>query len=384
MLKVWVLCILCPKHLTTFFNINTIMSASFSPLPTAGRPTVIPAKGDGLRDQWQRPLRDLRISVTDRCNFRCTYCMPRELFGADHAFLPQPELLSFEEITRVARLAVAMGVEKIRLTGGEPLLRKHIEKLIAMLAQLRTPSGKPVELAMTTNATLLAQKAAQLKEAGLHRVTVSLDALDSARFSQLSDSNVSVERVLAGIERAAEVGLAPVKVNMVVRKGLNDDQIVPMARYFKGRGHTLRFIEYMDVGNTNGWNLNEVVTGAEIVQQLSQAFDLTPTQAQYYGEVASRYSYTDGSGEIGIITSVSKPFCGDCTRMRLSPEGQFFLCLFASRGYDVRHLLRSSASDNEIAAHLMEIWRGRNDRYSELRGSNTAPVDKIEMSYIGG
>lgn len=348
-------------------------------------PTVIPSQGEGgVFDQRHRPLRDLRISITDRCNFRCTYCMPREVFGADHAFLPQPELLSFEEITRVAAIAVQMGVQKIRLTGGEPLLRKHVEKLVAMLAALRTPEGHPIELAMTTNATLLAQKAAALKEAGLHRVTVSLDALDSARFTQLSDSQVAVERVLAGIEKAAEVGLAPVKVNMVVRKGINDDQILPMARYFKGRGHALRFIEYMDVGNTNGWEMSEVVTGAQIIQTLASEFELEPVQATYYGEVADRYRYVDGSGEIGIITSVSNPFCGDCTRLRLSPEGQFFLCLFASRGYDVRQLLRQSASDAEVAAFMMEVWRGRHDRYSELRGQGLAPMHKIEMSYIGG
>lgn len=361
-----------------------ILNTSSTSLALARQPTVVAHEGAGLRDRLQRPLRDLRISVTDRCNFRCTYCMPREVFGADHAFLPQQQLLSFEEIVRVASIAVQMGVQKIRLTGGEPLLRKHIENLIALLAQLRTPDGQPVELAMTTNATLLAQKAQALKEAGLHRVTVSLDALDSARFTQLSDSQVAVERVLAGIEKAAEVGLAPVKVNMVVRKGINDDQIVPMARYFKGRGHALRFIEYMDVGNTNGWNMSEVITGAQIVEQLAQEFEIEPVAASYYGEVADRYRYVDGSGEFGVITSVSNPFCGDCTRMRLSPEGQFFLCLFASRGYDVRSLLRSKATDNEVAAHLMEVWRGRGDRYSELRGQNQAPREKIEMSYIGG
>ncbi|WP_434063681.1 GTP 3',8-cyclase MoaA [Paenalcaligenes faecalis] len=361
------------------------LSAPLESLQTNTRiPTVKPMGGAGLRDQLHRPLRDLRISVTDRCNFRCTYCMPREVFSSDHAFLPQSDLLSFEEITRMAKIAVAMGVQKIRLTGGEPLLRKHVENLIEQLAQLRTPQGQPVELAMTTNATLLAQKAQVLKDAGLQRVTVSLDALDSSRFSQLSDSNVEVERVLAGIEKAAEVGLAPVKVNMVVRQGINDDQIIPMARYFKGRGHALRFIEYMDVGNSNGWDLSEVVTGAQIIQQLATEFDMEPVAAGYYGEVADRYRYTDGSGEIGIITSVSNPFCGDCTRMRLSPEGQFFLCLFASRGYDVRSLLRSGVSDDEVAAHVMEIWRGRGDRYSELRGLNTAPKEKIEMSYIGG
>lgn len=362
---------------------RTLNTSSMSLSPER-KPAVVPQPGVGLRDQRQRPLRDLRISVTDRCNFRCTYCMPREVFGTDHEFLPQPQLLSFEEIVRVAKIAVQMGVQKIRLTGGEPLLRKHIENLIQQLAQLKTPEGLPIELAMTTNATLLAQKAQALKDAGLQRVTVSLDALDSARFTQLSDSNVAVERVLAGIEKAAQVGLAPVKVNMVVRKGINDDQIIPMAYHFKGRGHALRFIEYMDVGNSNGWNLDEVITGQQIVTTLAQEFDIEPVAAEYYGEVADRYRYKDGSGEFGIITSVSNPFCGDCTRMRLSPEGQFFLCLFASRGYDVRSLLRSEASDNDIAAHLMEVWRGRSDRYSELRGQNTASREKIEMSYIGG
>lgn len=335
-------------------------------------------------DRLHRPLRDLRISVTDRCNFRCTYCMPREVFGADHEFLPQSDLLSFEEIFRVAAIAVQMGVQKIRLTGGEPLLRRHIENLIAMLSTLRTPQGEPVEIAMTTNATLLAQKAQAIKEAGLDRVTVSLDALDSTRFSQLSDTSLSVERVLAGIERAAEVGLAPVKVNMVVRKGINEDQILAMARYFKGRGHALRFIEYMDVGNTNGWNVDEVVTGAQIVQRLQTEFELEPVEASYRGEVANRYRYKDGSGEIGVITSVSDPFCGDCTRLRLSPEGQFFFCLFASKGYDVRRYLRNGSSDQHVAAQMIDWWVGRADRYSELRGRSNQPKEKIEMSYIGG
>lgn len=335
-------------------------------------------------DRLHRPLRDLRISVTDRCNFRCTYCMPREVFGVDHEFLPQSDLLSFEEIYRVAAIAVEMGVQKIRLTGGEPLLRKHIENLIAMLATLRTPQGNAVEIAMTTNATLLAQKALAIKEAGLQRVTVSLDALDSARFSQLSDTQLSVERVLAGIERAAEVGLAPVKVNMVVRKGINEDQILPMARYFKGRGHALRFIEYMDVGNSNGWNLNEVMTGTQIVERLRAEFDLEAIKADYRGEVASRYRYLDGSGEVGVITSVSAPFCSDCTRLRLSPEGQFFFCLFASKGYDIRQYLRDGSSDQQVAAYMLDWWGARTDRYSEIRGVSTPTKEKIEMSYIGG
>lgn len=347
-------------------------------------PRVVPLSSKGVGDLLNRPLRDLRISVTDKCNFRCTYCMPREVFGADYEFLAQQQLLSFEEITRVAKLAVNLGVQKIRLTGGEPLLRRHIEDLIAMLVELRTPEGKPVELAMTTNGTLLAKKAKVLKQAGLHRVTVSLDALENERFAHLSDSKVSVETVLNGIEEAHAVGLSPVKVNMVVRKGLNDDQIVPMARHFRNTPHILRFIEYMDVGNTNGWNLSEVVTGAEICAAIHEHFPLEPLASNYVGEVAGRYQYVDKGGEIGVITSVSKPFCGDCTRMRLSPEGQLFLCLFGSKGHDVRSLLRSGASDDEIAGFVAGTWRKRSDRYSEVRGDQTVARPKVEMSHIGG
>lgn len=351
---------------------------------TKARPRVIPVASQGLGDRLGRPLRDLRISVTDKCNFRCTYCMPREVFGADYEFLAQQQLLSFEEITRMAKLGVNMGVQKIRLTGGEPLLRRHIEDLIAMLAELRTPEGKPIELAMTTNGTLLAKKAKALKQAGLHRVTVSLDALENDRFANLSDSKVSVETVLEGIDTAHAVGLSPVKVNMVVRKGLNDDQIVPMARYFRGTPHILRFIEYMDVGNTNGWNLEEVITGEEICAAIHEHFPLEPLNANYVGEVAGRHRYVDGQGEIGVITSVSRPFCGDCTRMRLSPEGQLFLCLFGSKGYDVRSLLRSGATDDEIAGFVAGTWRQRGDRYSEIRGDQTQARQKVEMSHIGG
>ncbi|WP_323018108.1 GTP 3',8-cyclase MoaA [Castellaniella sp.] len=347
------------------------------------RPAPVLAPGEAVRDTYGRPLRDLRISVTDRCNFRCTYCMPREVFGADHAFLPHSALLSFEEITRVAAVALSQGVRKIRLTGGEPLLRKQIEVLIAMLAQLRTPDGQPPELTLTTNGTLLAKKADALAQAGLNRVTVSLDALDDALFERMSDSGVAVATVLSGIEAAARAGLAPVKVNMVVRRGMNDAQILPMARHFRGTGHVLRFIEYMDVGNTNGWRMDEVVTGAEIVRLIGDEFPLQAVQAHYRGEVASRWTYADGAGEIGLITSVSQPFCGDCTRLRLSPEGRLFTCLFAEQGHDLRALLRSGASDQALGERLAGVWLARGDRYSERRGQ--AHRDhKIEMSYIGG
>ncbi|CAM5787531.1 GTP 3',8-cyclase MoaA [Castellaniella caeni] len=341
------------------------------------------APGQAVHDTRGRPLRDLRISVTDRCNFRCTYCMPREVFGADHAFLPHSALLSFEEITRVAEAALSQGVRKIRLTGGEPLLRKQIETLVAMLAQLRTPDGQAPELTLTTNGTLLARKAQALADAGLSRVTVSLDALDDTLFERMSDSGVPVATILAGIEAAARAGLAPVKVNMVVRRGMNDAQILPMARHFRGTGHVLRFIEYMDVGNSNGWRMDEVVTGAEIVRLIGAEFPLQPIQAHYHGEVARRWAYADGGGEIGLITSVSQPFCGSCTRLRLSPEGRLFTCLFAEQGYDLRALLRSGVGAQALKDRLAGVWLARGDRYSELRGQ--AHRDhKIEMSYIGG
>jgi len=309
--------------------------------------------------------------------------MPRELFDADHEFLPHGALLTFEEITRIARIALAGGVRKIRLTGGEPLLRKQVETLIGMLADLRTPEGDPPELTLTTNGTLLARKARALADAGLARVTVSLDALDDALFERMSDSGVSVATVLDGIEAAAAAGLTPVKVNMVVRRGMNDGQILPMARRFRGSGHTLRFIEYMDVGNTNGWRMDEVITGAEIVQIVDSEFPLRPLQARYRGEVAARWAYADGAGEIGLITSVSQPFCGDCTRLRLSPEGKLFTCLFAEQGHDLRGLLRSGADDTALARRLSGVWRSRDDRYSEIR-SEAHRTQKIEMSYIGG
>jgi cyclic pyranopterin phosphate synthase len=329
-------------------------------------------------------LRDLRISVTDRCNFRCTYCMPRDVFGADYAFLPHSALLTFEEITRVARIAVDLGVEKIRLTGGEPLLRKQIEVLVGMLARLRTPQGRPVELTLTTNGTLLARKARALADAGLTRVTVSLDALDEGLFRRMSDSEVTVATVLDGIAEAARVGLAPVKVNMVVRKGMNEHEILPMARHFRHTGHILRFIEFMDVGNTNGWRMDEVMTGAQIIERIGAEFPLRPVQARYRGEVAARWAYTDGAGEIGVITSVSQPFCGNCTRLRVSPEGRLFTCLFADHGHDLRGLLRAGASDELLRQRMGGVWMQRDDRYSELRGQAQAREHKVEMSYIGG
>ncbi len=339
-----------------------------------------------LTDTFQRPLRDLRISVTDRCNFRCTYCMPREIFGPDHVFLPRSQLLDFDEITRFARIAVENGVRKIRLTGGEPLLRKNIETLVGMLAALRTPDGEPIDLTLTTNGTLLGKKAHALKQAGLNRVTVSLDALDETIFANMSDSGVSVKTVLASIDQAAQAGLTPVKVNMVVRKGINDHQILPMARYFRGTGHILRFIEYMDVGDSNGWNFDEVVTGAQIIDTVASEFSLEPRDPDYRGQVAKAWRYTDGQGEIGVITSVSQPFCGDCTRLRLSPEGRLFTCLFASSGHDIRDMLRADLPDQEVLGRLASVWGARTDRYSEHRGEQTedGTRKKIEMSYIGG
>lgn len=342
------------------------------------------AAGQPVLDQYDRPLRDLRISVTDRCNFRCTYCMPREIFGPEYEFLPRSSLLTFDEIVRVARIGVEQGIRKIRLTGGEPLLRKDLETLIGMLARLQTPEGQPVDLTLTTNGTLLGRKAQALKDAGLGRVTVSLDALDEDVFARMSDSRVSVKTVMDGIEKAAAVGLEPVKVNMVVRKGYNDHLIVPMARHFRGTGHILRFIEFMDVGDTNDWNVSEVVTGAEIIRLLEREFPLEPLQAKYRGVVAKGWRYLDGQGEVGVITSVTQPFCGDCTRLRLSPEGQLFLCLFASQGHDVRGLLRSDASDDEVRRRLASVWGARTDRYSEQRGQPGEVRKKIEMSYIGG
>ena len=329
-------------------------------------------------DTLGRPVRDLRISVTDRCNFRCAYCMPRSVFGHDYRFMDRKELLTFEELERVAQAFVALGVEKIRLTGGEPLLRRELERLVERLSRI---GG--LELTLTTNASLLAKKAEVLRDAGLDRINVSLDSLDDATFRTMNDVEFPVSRVLDGIEAAAAVGL-PVKVNAVVKRGVNDTGVVDIARHFRGTGHTLRFIEYMDVGTTNGWRLDDVVPAAEIVERIDAVFPLEPVEAAYRGEVAQRWRYRDGSGEIGVISSVTQPFCGDCTRARISAEGKLYTCLFAIRGTDLRALLRSGASDDELEAAIGSVWSGRADRYSEIRTERTSDLPRIEMSYIGG
>jgi cyclic pyranopterin phosphate synthase len=331
-------------------------------------------------DRRSRPLRDLRISVTDRCNFRCTYCMPKEIFGRDFAFLPREQLLTFEEITRLARVFADEGVSKIRLTGGEPLVRHDLERLVAMLAEIDEIS----DVALTTNGSALAAKADALKLAGLTRVTVSLDALDDETFGAMNDVAFPVARVLAGIDAAAAAGLTPVKINMVVKRGVNDDSIAPMAERFRGTGHILRFIEYMDVGTTNGWRLDEVVPAAEIVAAVDQSWPLDPVAPNYPGEVATRYRYRDGAGEIGVIASVTRPFCGACTRARISADGQLYTCLFAANGHDLRDLLRSGATNQQLLTHIQSIWANRADRYSELRHAASPRRPKIEMSYIGG
>ncbi len=366
----------------------------------AGKPLVPaqPVAPNGLlSDQIGRPLRDLRISVTDRCNFRCSYCMPKEVFDKQYNFLPQSSLLSFEEITRAARLFVAHGVQKLRLTGGEPTLRKNLEVLITMLAQLRTPEGAPLDITLTTNGSLLTRKAQALKDAGLNRITVSLDALDDAIFRRMNDVDFPVADVLAGIDEAVRVGLAPIKINMVVKRGTNDHEIVPLARHVRerfGPGVVLRFIEYMDVGSTNGWRMDEVLPSAEVQARLHAAFPLRALQPTVVGETAERWAYADGGGEVGFISSVTQAFCHDCNRARLSTEGKLFLCLFASRGHDVRALLRGADasgqpySDAQIAGALGLIWSARDDRYSELRSQQAAPADsgerRVEMHYIGG
>ena len=331
------------------------------------------------RDRLARPLRDLRISITDRCNFRCTYCMPKEVFGKDYQFLERSALLSFEEITRLARAFTKHGVEKIRLTGGEPLIRRNIEQLIAMLAEI-----PGLDLTLTTNGSSLAKKAASLKAAGLKRITVSLDSLDDAVFMGMNDVDFPVAKVLEGIDAAAAAGLAPIKINMVVKRGVNEQSIVPMARYFKQQGHILRFIEFMDVGHTNGWRLDDVVSAREIVDAISKEMPLEPADPNYTGEVAERWRYKDGSGEIGVIASVTQAFCRDCTRARISTEGKLYTCLFATSGHDLRALLRGGASDEELFASISGVWSKRADRYSEIRSEKTVKLEKIEMSYIGG
>jgi cyclic pyranopterin phosphate synthase len=331
-----------------------------------------------LEDTLHRPLRDLRISITDRCNFRCVYCMPKEVYGRDYSFLPRQDLLTFEEIARLAEIFAGLGVEKIRLTGGEPLIRRDVERLVQMLAAIPA-----LDLTLTTNGAMLVQKAQPLKEAGLGRITVSLDSLDDEVFRTMNDVDFPVARVLEGIDAAATAGL-PVKVNAVVKRGLNDDSVTAMARHFRHTGHVLRFIEYMDVGHTNGWRLDDVVPAAEVVAAVEAEFPLEPLPPRYPGEVAERYRYRDGAGEIGVIASVTRPFCGACTRARLSAEGSLYTCLFATAGHDLRALVRSGGGDDEIATAIGDVWRVRADRYSELRSAATHDLPKVEMSYIGG
>ena len=341
-----------------------------------------------VADTLARPLRELRISLTDRCNFRCVYCMPEKSFGKDHIFLPQSSLLSFEEITRIARIFVAHGVQKIRLTGGEPLLRKHIENLIGMLAQLKTSDGRDLELTLTTNGSLLAKKAQSLRHAGLDRVTVSLDSLDEATFKCINGVDFPLSDVLHGLEAAHAAGLGPVKVNMMVKRGMNDREIVPMARHFKGSPFILRFIEYMDAGVSNNWKMDEVVHSSEVLRRIAAHMPLEKIEASHAGETAERWRYQDGSGEIGVISSVTQAFCSDCTRARLSTVGVVYTCLFAASGHDLRALMRSGKTDQEISAALAHLWRSRADRYSELRSAEAKDanriISKIEMSYIGG
>ena len=331
-----------------------------------------------LLDALQRPLRDLRISVTDRCNFRCVYCMPKEIYGRGYQFLPKDQLLTFEELGRLARVFASLGTSKVRLTGGEPLMRRGLEVLVADLAKI-----EGLEVTLTTNGALLADRAQALRDAGLDRITVSLDALDDEVFKCMNDVDFPVAKVLEGITAAERAGL-PVKVNMVVRRGLNESAIVPMARYFRERGHILRFIEYMDVGHTNGWRLDDVVPAREIVSLIDAELPIEPVEANYPGEVAERWRYRDGSGEIGVIASVTQAFCKDCTRARLSAEGKIYTCLFATAGADLRDRLRTGATDEELAAAITEVWSARTDRYSELRSAETGGLQKIEMSYIGG
>jgi GTP 3',8-cyclase len=336
--------------------------------------------GMSVQDGLRRELRDLRISVTDRCNFRCSYCMPKEAFGTDYAFLARAELLTFEEIVRLAKIFRAHGVEKLRLTGGEPLLRNGIERLIEMLAT-ELPD---VVLTLTTNGSALKAKAKALKAAGLTRITVSLDALDEATFQAMNDAGYPVAKVLEAIDAATTAGLAPVKINMVVKRGVNDTQVVDMARHFKGSGNIVRFIEYMDVGTTNGWKMDNVVPSAEVVRVIDQVFPCEPAHANYHGEVAKRWRYKDGSGEFGVISSVTEAFCSSCTRARISSDGTMYTCLFASKGHDLKSLLRGGKSDQDIYDAIATVWGKRDDRYSEIRTSETAKERKVEMSYIGG
>jgi cyclic pyranopterin phosphate synthase len=332
-----------------------------------------------LVDTLKRPLRDLRISVTDRCNFRCVYCMPKEIFGPEYQFLHRDQILTFEEITRLARIFAGHGVRKVRLTGGEPLVRRDLPLLVGMLAEI-----PDLDLTLTTNGSLLARQAPALKAAGLKRVTVSLDSLDDETFKRMNDVDFPVQKVLDGMDAAAAVGLGPIKVNMVVKRGLNESSILPMARFFRDKGYILRFIEYMDVGHSNGWRLDDVVPAAEIVKTINAEMPLEPADPNYTGEVAERWRYKDGSGEIGVIASVTQAFCSTCTRARLSAEGKLYTCLFAIKGFDLRDLLRNGATDEEISDAIAHVWGKRTDRYSEIRSENTTSLPKVEMSHIGG
>src|SRR5215208_4942277 len=332
-----------------------------------------------LKDTLKRPLRDLRISVTDRCNFRCVYCMPKEVFGPGHQFLHRDQILTFEEITRLARIFVDHGVRKVRLTGGEPLVRRDLPLLVGMLAEI-----PDLDLTLTTNGSLLSKQAPALKEAGLKRVTVSLDSLDDEIFKAMNDVDFPVARVLEGMDEAARVGLGPIKVNMVVKRGLNDSSILPMARFFRKKGSILRFIEYMDVGHTNGWRLDDVVAAAEIIKRIDAEMPLEAIDPNYPGEVAERWRYKDGSGEIGVVASVTQAFCSTCTRARLSAEGKLYTCLFAVKGFDFRQMLRDGATDEELSQAIARVWGRRADRYSEIRSENTVSLPKVEMSHIGG
>jgi len=332
-----------------------------------------------LTDTLNRPLHDLRISVTDRCNFRCVYCMPKEVFGPGYQFLPRAQILTFEEVARLVHIFVGHGVRKIRLTGGEPLVRRDLHLLVAMISEI-----PDLDLTLTTNGSVLARQAHLLKAAGLKRVTVSLDSLDNQIFKAMNDVDFPVEKVLEGMEAAAKVGLGPIKVNMVVKRGVNESSILPMARFFREKGYILRFIEYMDVGHTNGWRMNDVVSANEIIKIINAEMPLEPLDPNYRGEVAGRWQYKDGGGEIGVIASVTQPFCRDCNRARLSAEGDLYTCLFAVKGFNLRDLLRNSASDDEISQAIGNVWNKRDDRYSELRSENTIPLPKVEMSHIGG
>ena len=346
---------------------------------TPAIPTASPDNSPGPHDRLGRPLRDLRISVTDRCNFRCPYCMPAEVFGRDYAFLPRSEVLTFEEITRIVRIAAGLGVTKIRLTGGEPLLRRQIERLVAMIVQV-----DGIEIALTTNGAALAHKARALREAGLGRITVSLDSLDEGVFQAMNGVGFPLERVLEGIGTARDAGFNPIKLNVVVKRGLNDRCLLDLARFGREHGHIVRYIEFMDVGTTNGWRLDDVVSAAEILEVIDAEFPLEPLDPHYTGEVARRYRYRDGGGEIGLIASVSQPFCKACTRARLTADGNLFTCLFATTGHDLRTILRASEDDGHVSAVLARVWRERSDRYSAERSSRTSPGKRIEMSYVGG